>query len=131
MIIFQDIALIIEASNIIIPKGLIEENLFQHLKQDLINCLSYNSKVIHFGYAPDNTSDNNDELLYDGTQIRIICNEKYLGIDINSPINEVLIAFRNLIETYDPYWVTIIEEKGFIKKEVTIDLLYRDVFSLE
>lgn len=125
---FYDLAITIEADSIIIPNGLSEENLFLFLKKDIINCLSNNVAIIHFGYAPDNTADNQDELLYDGTQLRVICNEKYLGVDIETPIDEVVKSFKKLVENYTPYWTTIIEERGFIKKETTIDLLYRDVF---
>ena len=36
-----------------------------------------------------------------------------------------LAAYSNLVTTKAPYWTTIITEKGFIKKEITIELLYQ------
>jgi hypothetical protein len=128
MINFCDLALIIKADSISIPDGLTEENLFQHLREDILELLLTEPDITHFGYAPDNTADNQDELLYDGTQIRIICNEKYLGIDLGSSNVEVFNAFYDLIKNYVPMWTTIIEERGFLNKETTIDLFYRDVF---
>ncbi len=41
---------------------------------------------------------------------------------------EILNAFKYLVENYNPFWTTIIVEEGLIKKEVTIELLYQDVF---
>lgn len=128
MINFYDLALIVKADSISFPDGLTEENLFLYLKEDILNILKANPEIIHFGFAPDNTADNQDELLYDGTQLRIICNEKYLGVDVDSSNEEVFKAFHDLIQNYLPMWTTIVEERGFLNKETTIDLLYREVF---
>lgn len=128
MINFYDLALIIKADSISIPDGLTEENLFLHLRGGILELLLTKPEITDFGYAPDNTADNQDELLYDGTQLRIICNEKYLGIDVDSSNEEVFKAFHDLIQNYVPMWTTIIVEKGFLNKETTIDLLYREVF---
>lgn len=128
MINFYDLALIIKADSISIPDGLTEENLFQQLRGDILELLLTKPEITHFGYAPDNTADNQDELLYDGTQLRIICNEKYLGVDMNSSNEEVFKAFHDLIQNYVPMLTTIIVERGFLNKETTIDLLYREVF---
>ena len=128
MINFYDLALIVKADSICFPDGLTEENLFLYLKVDILKLLKAKPEIIHFGFAPDNTADNQDELLYDGIQLRIICNEKYLGVDMNSSNEEVFTAFHDLIQNYVPMWTTIIVEKGFLNKETTIDLLYRVVF---
>lgn len=126
---FLDLALIIKAEGLELPSGVQDEALFLSVKSDLIRYLNdFGTEIVYFGIAPDNTADNQDELLHDGTLVRIICNEKYLGIDSDSQINEVFAAFLRLIETYDPFWTTIIVEKGFIKTETTLELLYRDVF---
>ncbi|WP_170151319.1 hypothetical protein [Flavobacterium weaverense] len=34
------------------------------------------TEIYHFGYAPDQTSDGQDDLLYEGTWFRKIVNEK-------------------------------------------------------
>ena len=126
---FLDLAIIIRASNIIISSELKDEALFLSLKPKLLSLLKdVNNEVIFFGVAPDNTADGQDELLLDGTFIRMICNEKYLGIDLESDKAEFIAAFSQLIENYNPFWTTIMVEKGFIKTETTVELLYRDVF---
>lgn len=106
-----------------------DEALFLTVKPLLVALLKDPAtEVIHFGPAPDNTADGQDDLLDEGTFIRIICSDKYLGIDIYTPYEDVFAAFLNLIEHYKPFWSTVIVEKGFIKTETTIELLYRDVF---
>lgn len=126
---FSEFALTIEAVNIDLPFGLSDELLFIKIKSHLIDLLSDNeTKITYFGYAPDNTADNQDELLNDGVYYRIIGYEKNLGVDLESTENEILNAFKYLVENYNPFWTTIIIEEGFIKKEITIELMYRDVF---
>jgi hypothetical protein len=126
---FQDFALTIKAENISIPYGLSDELLFLKSRNHLIQLLSDEKTTItYFGVAPDNTADNQDRLLIDGIFYRIIGYEKNLGIDLESTKSEILKAFKYLIENYNPFWSTIIIEEGLIKKEVTIELLYKDVF---
>lgn len=126
---FSEFALIIEAKDIDVPFGLIDELLFLKVKSYLLELLCDNeTNITYFGYAPDNTADNQDELLNDGVYFRIIGYEKNLGIDLDSSKIEILKSFKYLIENYKPFWSTIITEEGFIKKEVTIELLYQDVF---
>lgn len=126
---FIDLALIIRSPELDIPFDLKDEAFFFSVKPVLISLLKDNtSEVIHYGTAPDNTADGQDDLLLDGTFIRLICNEKYLGIDLDSEKDEYIAAFQRLIENYNPFWTTIIIERGFIKTETTIELLYRDVF---
>jgi hypothetical protein len=126
---FLDLALIIRATDLVLPYNLKDEALFFSVKPKLLKLLKdVNNEVIFFGVAPDNTSDGQDDLLLDGTFIRLICNEKYLGIDLDSEKDEYIAAFKRLIENYNPFWTTIIIEKGFIKTETTLELLYRDVF---
>lgn len=79
-------------------------------------------------FTPNNTADSQDELLNDGVFYRIIGYEKNLGVDLESSKFDILIAFKNLVSNYKPFWSTIIIEDGFIKKEITIELLYQDVF---
>ena len=126
---FQDFALTINAKDISVPYGLSDELLFLTIRNHLIQLLSDEKTTItYFGLAPDNTADNQDELLNDGVFYRIIGYEKNLGIDLDSTKSEILKAFKYLIENYKPFWSTIIVEEGLIKKEVTIELLYKDVF---
>lgn len=126
---FIDLALIIRSHELDIPFDLKDEELFLTVKPLLVSLLKDPAtEVIHFGPAPDNTADGQDDLLDEGTFFRIICSDKYLGIDILYPYEEVFAAFLNLIEHYNPFWSTVIVEKGFIKTETTIELLYRDVF---
>lgn len=86
------------------------------------------TSIHYFGYAPDNTADEQDELLTEGVFFRIIAYEKNLGVDLESSEKEVLGAFKYLIENYAPRWTTIMVEEGEMKKEITIELLYQDVF---
>lgn len=126
---FSEFALTIETKDINVPFGLTDELLFLKVKSHLIELLSDNrTKITYFGYAPDNTADNQDELLNDGVFYRIIGYEKNLGVDLESTENEILTAYKYLVENYNPFWSTIIIEEGFIKKEITIELMYRDVF---
>jgi hypothetical protein len=126
---FQDFALTIEAEDISVPYGLSDELLFLKIKNHLIELLSdEKTPITYFGLAPDNTADNQDRLLIEGVFYRIIGYEKNLGIDLESTKSEILKAFKYLIENYNPFWSTIIVEEGLIKKEVTIELLYKDVF---
>jgi len=59
---------------------------------------------------------------------RIIGYEKNLGIDLESSEKEVISGFKYLVENYKPHWTTIIVEEGKTVKEITIELLYQDVF---
>jgi hypothetical protein len=126
---FNEYALTIETKLTEVPYGLSDEVLYLTIKEDLFNLLSDATTEIHyFGFAPDNTADSQDELLTDGIFYRIIGYEKNLGVDLESSEHEILKAFENLVNNYQPFWSTIIVEEGFIKKEVTIELLYKDVF---
>jgi hypothetical protein len=84
--------------------------------------------VFYFGYAPDNTADGQDELLENGVFFRIIGCEKNLGIDLESSAKEIMKAYHYLVSNYEPRFTSIIIEEGLIKKEITIELLYQDVF---
>jgi hypothetical protein len=126
---FDDFALIIRADGIEVPYGLMDETLFLTVKKDLVALLAKDDTSIHyFGYVPDNTADGQDELLTEGVFFRIIGYEKNLGVDLESSEKEVIAAFKYLVENYEPRFTTIIVEEGETKKEVTIELLYQDVF---
>lgn len=126
---FDEFALTINANGIEVPYGLMDETLFLTVKKDLIGLLANAGTSIHyFGYAPDNTADEQDELLTEGVFFRIIAYEKNLGVDLESSVKEVLRAFHYLVENYAPWWTTIIVEEGETKKEITIELMYQDVF---
>ena len=126
---FLELALIFRAKDLAVPVDLKDDDLFIEIRPTLISLLNDDStEVIYFGMAPDNTADGQDELLLEGTFFRIICNEKYLGIDLESDINEIKQAFKHLVEQNKPFWTTTIVEQGFVTTETTIELLYRDVF---
>lgn len=119
-------SLTVEAKDFIIPKEMYDEVLFLTVKQDVLDVLNYPDTVItYFGFAPDNTADNQDDLLLDGVFFRIIAYNKDLGLKLESSKEEVLAAYSNLVTTKAPYWTTIITEKGFIKEEITIELMYQ------
>lgn len=126
---FDEFALTLKANEIKVPLGLMDQTLFLTVKRDLIVLLAAADTSIHyFGFATDNTADQQDDLLSEGVFYRIIGYEKNLGIDLESTEKEVLNAFKYLVENYDPHWTTIIVEEGETKKEITIELLYQDVF---
>ena len=127
---FDEFALTISANNIEVPYGLSDEVLFLKVRKDLIELLAKPETPIHyFSYAPDNTADGQDELLTEGVFFRIIAYEKNLGVDLESTEKEILSAFSYLVENYAPFWTTIMVEEGETKKEITIELLYQDVFA--
>lgn len=126
---FEEYSLTISANDYNVPFSLNDEDLYNVIKKDLLSILSdINTNIHYFGFAPDNTSDGQDELLTDGVFFRIIGYEKNLGIDLDSSTKEILQAFKYLVENYKPFWTTVIVEKGATKTETTIELLYQDVF---
>jgi len=126
---FEEFALTIKANDLEVPYDLMDEPLFLTVRSHLIDLLSNNkTEIFHFGLAPDNTADNQDELLENCILYRIIAYEKNLGVDLESSPKEILIAFHNLVSNYEPFWTTIFVEEGITKKEVTIELMYQDVF---
>lgn len=119
-------SLTIEAKDFILPNEIIDEVLFLTVKQDVLDVLNDpNTVITYFGFAPDNTADNQDDLLLDGVFFRIIAYNKDLELTLESSKEEVLDAYSNLVTTKAPYWTTIITERGFIKEEITIELLYQ------
>ena len=64
-------------------------------------------------------------MLLDGLFFRIIAYNKDLDLTLDSSREEILNSYCNLVANNVPYWATIITETGFIKKEVTIELLYQ------
>lgn len=119
-------SLTVEAKDFIVPKDIIDEVLFLTVKQDVLDVLNDpNTNITYFGFAPDNTADNQDDLLLDGVFYRIIAYNKDVGLTLESTKNEVLAAYYKLITTNAPYWTTIINLKRFIKEQITIELLYQ------
>ena len=119
-------SLTVEAKDFIVPKDIIDEVLFLTVKQDVLDVLNNpDTAITYFGFAPDNTADNQDDLLLDGVFFRIIAYNKDLGLTLESSKEEVLDAYSNLVNSKSPYWSTIITERGFIKEEITIELLYQ------
>lgn len=126
---FEDFALTIRAGNVNVPYHLKDEPLFLTVRSHLIDLLSNTeNEILHFGTAPDNTADGHDELLENGVFYRIIAYEKNLGINLESSPKEILLAFHYLVSNFEPRWITIITEEGLFKKEVTIELMYQQVF---
>ncbi|MBZ4033891.1 hypothetical protein K6T82_03885 [Flavobacterium sp. 17A] len=125
---FEDVALTIRAGDLDVPFGLKDEALFLTVRYHLLELLCSKTEIFCFGMAPDNTADGQDELLQNGIFYRIIGYEKNLGIDLENSAEEVLSAFHYLVENFQPRWTTIFVEEGRDKKEVTIELLYQEVF---
>lgn len=113
----------ISAPNVEFIPEFTDENLFEFFKDKLLTVIE-NPELIYFGIAPDNTADNNDNLLLDGVYFRIIASENLLNINLESTIDNVINGFKNILISKYPFWGTVIEEKGFIKKETTIEFLY-------
>lgn len=126
---FDEFALTIKANDLEVPYHLKDEPLFLTVRTHLIDLLrNEETEIFYFGFAPDNTADNQDELLTDGVFYRIIGYEKNLGVDLESSPATILKAFHYLVSNYQPKWTTIFEEQGITKKEITIELLFQDVF---
>lgn len=126
---FEEFALTIKATDLEVPYHLKDEPLFLTIHAHLIDLLSNNqTEIFYFGYAPDYTADGQDDLLETGTYYRIIAYEKNLGVDLESESKAILGAFHYLVSNYKPKWTTIFIEKALTKKEVTIELLYQDIF---
>ncbi|WP_281631605.1 hypothetical protein [Flavobacterium luteolum] len=126
---FEDFALIIKAGDYSIPYGLMDEALFLSVRPALTALLAdKNTEILYFGTAPDNTADGQDELLENGLFYRIIAYEKNLGIDLESRPEEILNAFHYLVVNFQPRWTAIFVEEGLTKKEVTIELMFQEVF---
>lgn len=126
---FDEFALTIKANDLEVPYHLKDEPLFLTVRTHLIDLLrNEETEIFYFGFAPDNTADNQDELLTDGVFYRIIGYEKNLGVDLESSPAAILKAFHYLVSNYQPKWTTIFEEQGITKKEITIELLFQDVF---
>lgn len=125
---FEDFALTLKAGDLDVPYGLQDEVLFLAVRSHLMEQLCSTTEIFCFAVAPDNTADGQDELLQDGVFYRIIGYEKNLGIDLESTPDEILHAFHYLVENFEPKWSSIIVEQGQSKKEVTIELLYQEVF---
>jgi hypothetical protein len=118
----MDLCLIFSAGDPFIPEYQ-DEVLLLHFKATLLEMLE-NPEIIHFGYAPDNTADNDDDLLNEGTFFRIISTAELLNLNLDSPSTEVVSSFKNLIEKQPLSWGTVIVEKGFITKETTIEFIF-------
>ena len=126
---FEDFALTIKATNLDVPYNLMDEPLFLAVRSHLIGLLSSHlTQFFYFGLVPDNRADGQDELLENGIFYRIIGYEKNLGVDLESAKEEILDAFHYLVSNFEPRWTTIFVEEGFDKKEVTIEVMYQDVF---
>lgn len=126
---FDEFALTLKANDLEVPYHLKDEPLFLTVRTHLIDLLrNEETEIFYFGFAPDNTADNQDELLTDGVFYRIIGYEKNLGVDLESSPAAILKAFHYLVSNYQPKWTTIFEEQGITKKEITIELLFQDVF---
>lgn len=128
-LIFEEFALILKADGLQVPYNLQDELLFLTVRSHLIELLANtNTEIFHFGLTPDNTADSQDEILENGVFYRIIGYEKNLGVDLDSSPKEILNAFHYLVSNYSPRWTTIFIEEGLTKKEITIELMYQDVF---
>jgi len=126
---FEDFALTVRAGGLDVPYGLTDQNLFLAVRPHLLELLGdQNAEVFCFGAAPDHTADGQDELLENGVYFRIIAYEKNLGVDLESGREEILKAFGYLVENYEPRWTAIFVEEGRERKEVTIELMYQEVF---
>lgn len=118
----MDLCLIVPAGEVPVPE-LTDDNLFNYFKSILIEKLN-DSEITYYGVAPDNTADNQDDLLQEGIFFRIICPHQAVDVSDNSTNQEILKTFRFLIETRYPNWGSVIVEKGFINTETTIEFVY-------
>lgn len=125
---FIDLVLLLKADKQEVPHGLEGEALFLTVKSPLLELLAeQKTKLYHFGYAPDNTADGQDELLHDGTLYSIIVNNKYVGVDLESDTAAVKKAFYELVLNNTPSYCSVTDEAGETITETTIELRYLEV----
>ncbi|WP_281298862.1 hypothetical protein [Flavobacterium limnophilum] len=115
------LSLTIEASNVSLPVGMPDSNLFSHFQTKAIALLKDETLgVHHFGMVPDNSAEGNDELLVDGILFRFDANEELLGIDEAAAPHLVKQAFLAVVENKEPDFISVLDEVGPTKKEMTI-----------
>lgn len=115
------LSMTLEASNITLPVGLSDSNLFSHFQSKAIELLKNDALgVHHFGMVPDNNAEGNDELLIDGTLFRFDVSQKLLGIDEDAAPHLVKQAFLAVVENKKPSFSAVLDEVGEFKKETTI-----------
>lgn len=115
------LSLTLEASNVTLPIGASEGDLFSLFKSKAIELLKNDALgVHHFGMVPDNGAEGNDELLVDGTLFRFDVSQDLLGIDEDAAPLLVKQAFLAVVETKKPGFSTILDDRGDTKKETTI-----------
>lgn len=115
------LSLTLEASNVALPVGVLERDLFSHFQARVIELLKKDTlEVHHFGRVPDNGADGNDELLLEGTLFRLDVSPELLGIDEDAAPQLVKQAFLKVVENTTPSSSSLLEEYGETKKETTI-----------
>jgi hypothetical protein len=115
------LSLTIEASNISIPTGIPEMDLFSHFQSNVIELLKSDTLTVHhLGMVPDNGADGNDDLLIDGILFRFDVSSELLGIEEDAAPHLVKQAFLTVVENTTPSSSSLLEEIGETKKETTI-----------
>lgn len=125
---FESLSLTIASKSNVVPNGLTDHNLFEVVKNEIIELLnSPFTEIVDYGLTPDNDADGQEELLNNGVFYRVAAYDKYLGIDADATPKEIFKAYLYLLENYQPFWCTIFVEEIGVKSQTTIEILYREL----
>ncbi len=83
-----------------------------------------NGTAFFYGDAPDNDSAGEDELLYNGTVVRLIAKEIALPLTEDSQPEEIIDHFKTLVAHAEYCFYTVFEEQGQTKTQTTVEFIF-------
>lgn len=78
-------ALIIDATTVSLPNGLVKDQTFTHYQSEIIELLQSDTEIInYFGLVPDNGADGIANAFYNGVLFRFDVLQTILRIDLDA-----------------------------------------------